>query len=109
MARRRKERKDAIIASLFPIFTPPFPPSPPPFSRKRESRGLRTPLERGRPAGGAALARVTLILAFSHREKGSADCCLYLISDGGLGCNRLDFRFRGNDGRRGREWWALSG
>ena len=31
------------------------------------------------------------------REKGTADCYSRLISDGGLGCKRLDSRFRGND------------
>ena len=37
---KARRRKDAIIALLFPIFTPSFP-------RKREPRGLRTTL--GRP------------------------------------------------------------
>ena len=35
------------------------------------------------------------------REGGAAGCCSYLISGSGLGFNRLDSRFRGNDkGRR---------
>ena len=42
MARRRKGRKDAIIALLFPIFTPSFP-------RKRESRWWGTPFVRPLP------------------------------------------------------------
>ena len=33
--------------------------------------------------------------------KGFVDCDSYLISGGGLGFNRPDSRFRGNDGARG--------
>ena len=61
--------------------------------------GRFAPWERGRPARRAALARVALILAFSHnREKGFVARDSYLISGGGLGFNHLDSRLRGNDG-----------
>ena len=70
-----------------------------PFPIKLAWAGLR-PWERGRDARIAALARVTLILAFSH--KGRRDPLTAICTCGGLGCNRLDSRFRGNDGVRKR-------
>ena len=60
----------------------------------------------------AGLAATVWIPAFAGmteveiREKGSADCHSRLISDGGLGYNRLDSRFRGNGGGRNRERWG---
>ena len=33
------------------------------------------------------------------KGEGAAGCDMYLISDGGLDCNRLDSRFHWNDGR----------
>ena len=49
------------------------------------------------PRWGAAHPHPSLL---PSREKGSAGWYLYLISYGGLDCNLLDSRFRGNDGGR---------